>query len=62
MRTRFGICNSKARYGTESEARRVAAIATLRLSPYRCALCRNYHLTSRTKGMFVSRKSDKAAP
>jgi len=31
------------------------------LRPYRCRLCRQYHLTSRTKGMFVGHKWDKAA-
>lgn len=29
----------------------VAANAQITLRVYRCALCRDYHLTSRTKGM-----------
>jgi len=33
----------------------VAAAASVRLRPYRCDLCRQYHLTSRTKGMRVPR-------
>lgn len=51
MRTTLGICRKKARYRTEEEARAVALRANVTLRPYRCALCRNYHLTSRTKGM-----------
>ena len=51
MRTRFGICQRKARYASEEAALKAAANAPFPLRPYRCALCRNYHLTSRTKGM-----------
>ena len=66
MRTSFGICNRKARYATEPDAQRAAANAKITLRPYRCDLCRQYHLTSRTKGMFVARSpiagnDDKAA-
>ena len=66
MRTSFGICNRKTRYATEPDAARAAANATIALRPYRCDLCRHYHLTSRTKGMFVARSpiagnDDKAA-
>ena len=66
MRTSLGICNRKARYATEQDAQRVAQRATITLRPYRCDLCRQYHLTSRTKGMFVTRSpiagnDDKAA-
>ena len=53
MRTRPGICAKKTRYASEAEARAVALRATVTLRPYRCALCREYHLTSRTKGMRV---------
>ncbi|MCW2350844.1 hypothetical protein [Sphingobium sp. B12D2B] len=53
MRTRAGICAKKKRYATEADARAVALRATITLRPYRCALCRQYHLTSRTKGMRV---------
>lgn len=62
MRTTFGICNRKRRYPTEAAAVLAATSAAVALHSYRCSLCRDYHLTSRTKGMFVSRKSDKAAP
>ncbi|MCW2381349.1 hypothetical protein M2336_002085 [Sphingobium sp. B1D7B] len=53
MRTRAGICAKKQRYATEADARAVALRAAITLRPYRCALCRQYHLTSRTKGMRV---------
>ena len=67
MRTSFGICNRKTRYATGQDARRAAQSATITLRPYRCDLCRQYHLTSRTKGMFVARSpiagnDDKVAP
>ncbi len=51
MRTKLGICEKKARYQTEQEAAEVALRADVPLRPYRCELCRKYHLTSRTKGM-----------
>jgi hypothetical protein len=51
MRTRPGVCQRKARYATEADALTVAAQAKVTLRPYRCDLCRHYHLTSRTKGM-----------
>ncbi|WP_313333693.1 hypothetical protein [Sphingobium yanoikuyae] len=51
MRTALGICTRKARYATEEEAWAVVHRADIVLRPYRCALCRQYHLTSRTKGM-----------
>lgn len=53
MRTRFGVCQRKRRYANEAEALEVAAKAALVLRPYRCGLCRRYHLTSRTKGMRI---------
>ena len=51
MKTRPGICNGKKRYASENEALVVASSAAVTLRPYRCALCRQWHLTSRTKGM-----------
>jgi hypothetical protein len=51
MRTTLGICQKKVRYKTEQEAVTVALRAEVPLRPYRCELCREYHLTSRTKGM-----------
>ena len=61
MRTSFGICNRKVRFATCEDAARAAASASITLRPYRCALCRDYHLTSRTKGMFVGRRSNAAS-
>lgn len=50
MHTKLGICLKKARYGSEEEAWAVIQRADIVLRPYRCALCRQFHLTSRTKG------------
>lgn len=55
MRTRPGICARKARYSSLEEATAVALRARVTLRPYRCGLCRDWHLTSRTKGMRVPR-------
>jgi hypothetical protein len=51
MNTRPGVCTAKRRYATEMRATRVAEAAKVTLRPYRCGLCRQWHLTSRTKGM-----------
>jgi len=51
MRTTPGICAKKHRYASEAEATAVALAAHVTLRPYRCQLCRKWHLTSRTKGM-----------
>lgn len=56
MRTTAGTCNRKRRYASQADALTAAATAAIKLAPYRCALCRDYHLTRRTKGMFVSRR------
>lgn len=50
MRTRQSICSKKARYATEHDALVVAARADVPLRPYLCDRCRQFHLTSRTKG------------
>lgn len=55
MRTTLGTCQRKRRFDTEEEALAVAAKASITLRPYRCSLCRRYHLTSRTKGMRLPR-------
>ena len=55
MRTRLSICNRKARYPSEQEALVAATRATITLRPYRCDRCRQFHLTSRTKGKRVPR-------
>ena len=57
IRTRPGICAKKARYKSEADAWAVAQRAAVTLRPYRCELCRDYHLTSRTKGMRSLRKT-----
>jgi hypothetical protein len=51
IRTKPGVCARKRRYRTERDARAVALAANVPLRPYRCELCRDYHLTGRTKGM-----------
>jgi hypothetical protein len=51
MRTRPGVCQSKRRYASQTEAVSAALAAAVTLRPYRCGLCQQYHLTSRTKGM-----------
>ncbi|MEP0189825.1 MAG: hypothetical protein ABJP70_00865 [Erythrobacter sp.] len=53
MKTRPGICNRKKRFASREEAEQVAAKANITLRAYRCELCRQFHLTSRTKGMKV---------
>ena len=62
VRTRLGICVKKKRFQSLEEAIGAGGESPFGLRPYRCRLCRDYHLTSRTKGMFVGGKSDKAAP
>ena len=51
MQTTPRICSRKRSFDSEEEALRVAEKAPFPLRPYRCGLCRRYHLTSRTKGM-----------
>ncbi|MEL7707900.1 hypothetical protein AAG593_02595 [Citromicrobium bathyomarinum] len=55
MKTRPGICNRKKRFASREAAERVAQAAPFTLRVYRCTLCRQFHLTSRTKGMQVPR-------
>lgn len=55
MRTRLSACARKARYKSEADALAVAARADFPLRPYRCDRCRQFHLTSRTKGKRVPR-------
>lgn len=54
MRTRLSVCRRKARYPSEDDARHAADAFGLVLLPYRCDRCRQFHLTSRTKGKRVS--------
>jgi hypothetical protein len=53
MRTRLSICLRKARYASEEEGLRAARDYGLPLRAYRCDRCRQFHLTSRTKGKRV---------
>jgi len=50
MRTRLSVCARKARFGSEQDALLAALRSGLDLRPYRCDRCRQFHLTSRTKG------------
>ncbi len=45
------ICNRKKRFETRMAAEEVALSANVTLRVYKCELCHQYHLTSRTKGM-----------
>lgn len=50
MKTCLGICNRKKRFTSREEAEETARGAPFKLRAYRCELCRQFHLTSRTKG------------
>jgi hypothetical protein len=58
VKTRPGICQRKRRYATREAAEAVALRANVTLRAYKCALCRTFHLTSRTKGLRVPRTVD----
>ena len=58
MRTRLSICTKKARFVSAEEALAAVRRSGLPLFPYRCDRCRNFHLTSRTKGKRVWRRVD----
>ncbi|MBI1402381.1 MAG: hypothetical protein GC147_04115 [Porphyrobacter sp.] len=51
MKTRPGICQRKRRFATREEADAAALGAGVALRTYKCALCKQFHLTSRTKGL-----------
>ena len=55
MKTRPGICQKKRRFASREEAELVALRADVTLRAYKCALCKAFHLTSRTKGLRVPR-------
>ncbi|KQN04567.1 hypothetical protein ASE85_05950 [Sphingobium sp. Leaf26] len=55
MRTRLSICAKKTRFASQDAALAVALRADVPLRPYRCDRCRQFHLTSRTKGKRVLR-------
>lgn len=58
VKTRPGICNRKRRFVTREAAEAVALSADVPLRAYKCALCRQFHLTGRTKGLRVPRGDD----
>lgn len=58
MRTRLSVCLRKARFDSAQDALAAARRSGLPLFPYRCDRCRNFHLTSRTKGKGVGRRLD----
>ncbi len=51
MKTRPGICQRKRRYASRIEADAAALRAEAKLRTYKCALCHQFHLTGRTKGL-----------
>jgi hypothetical protein len=55
MKTRPGICQRKRRFASREEAEQVALRAGVTLRAYKCALCGQFHLTSRTKGLRLPR-------
>lgn len=55
MKTRPGICQKKRRFASREEAEQVVLRADVTLRAYKCALCHQFHLTSRTKGLRVPR-------
>ena len=50
MHTKLSVCLRKARYPFGRDALVAAERSGLVLRPYRCDRCRQFHLTSRTKG------------
>ena len=57
MKTRPGICQKKRRFASRGEAEAVALTADVTLRAYKCALCKAFHLTSRTKGLRLPRSA-----
>jgi hypothetical protein len=55
MRTRLNICLKKMRYAIGADAETAALQANITLRHYRCDRCRQFHLTSRTKGKRMPR-------
>lgn len=58
MRTRLSVCQRKARYASREEAMEAALKSGLVLHAYHCDRCWRWHLTSRTKGRPVIRRSE----
>ncbi|MFL0671354.1 MAG: hypothetical protein ACJLS3_08005 [Erythrobacter sp.] len=61
MKTRLGICQKKRRFAAREAADAAALAADTPLRSYKCALCHQFHLTSRTKGLRRPRAADNAA-
>jgi hypothetical protein len=55
VRTRQSVCERKARYRHAGDAAEAARAAGLPLFPYHCDRCRQFHLTSRSKGRRIPR-------
>jgi len=51
VKTRPGICQKKRRFASREAANAAALQAETPLRTYKCALCKQFHLTSRTKGL-----------
>jgi hypothetical protein len=62
VRTRLSICNRKARFASEAEALLLVERTGYALLPYRCDRCRQFHLTSRTKGKRTTAQPGVAGP
>lgn len=61
MKTRLGICQKKRRFASREAADAAALAADTPLRAYKCALCHQFHLTSRTKGLRAPRAAQGAA-
>ncbi len=55
MRTRLRICKKKQNYATREAAILAIEQSNLILRPYKCDRCFQFHLTSRTKGKWMSK-------
>jgi hypothetical protein len=51
MKTSPGICQKKRRFASREAADAAALGADVPLRTYKCALCHQFHLTRRTKGL-----------
>lgn len=61
MKTRPGICQKKRRFVSRETADAAALQAETPLRTYKCALCKQFHLTSRTKGLRPPRAASGAS-
>jgi len=51
VRTSPGTCQKKRRFASREAADAAALAGDVGLRTYKCALCHQFHLTSRTKGL-----------